>query len=184
MTIALSRLASHRSGRVKMAELLPSRVSRPSPAKCKEVSERENRIRHHYPSYAKGHCPMTLRSKVLDLNAGEPSSAAAGSTLRVKSDPAKSRQRLLTDIGYSAVVPNVTTANAFLKKIAGELDLTESVAVMSEKAKAASAGILTDLETMLAAQAVALKTVFNNWRGETVRIWVSICTTRFTYAWR
>ena len=104
---------------------------------------------------------MTSRSKVLDLNAGEPPSAAAGSTLRVKSDPAKSRQRLLTDIGYSAVVPNVTTANAFLKKIAGELDLTESVAVMSEKAKAASAGILTDLETMLAAQAVALKTVFN-----------------------
>jgi hypothetical protein len=49
----------------------------------------------------------------------------------------------------------------FVKATVGELDLTESVGVMREKASAVHSGNLAGLEETLTAQAVALDAIFN-----------------------
>jgi hypothetical protein len=82
-------------------------------------------------------------------------------TLNLKDQSTKSRERLMAELGLSAVVPNTSTARAFARPTVGELDLTESVAVVREKVSAVQAGNLGGLEETLTAQAVTLDAIFN-----------------------
>jgi hypothetical protein len=81
--------------------------------------------------------------------------------MAIKDREGESRERLRVEMGLSAVIPNTSTARTFVKAIVGELDLTESVTVMSEKVKAVQMGNLAGLEGTLTAQAVALDAIFN-----------------------
>jgi hypothetical protein len=74
----------------------------------------------------------------------------------------KPRKRLLAELGLSSILPNVNTARSFSKGAFGELDLTESATVMSERVSAVQAGDLAGVEATLMAQAVALDTIFND----------------------
>jgi hypothetical protein len=73
----------------------------------------------------------------------------------------KPHERMLAELGLSAILLNTTTARSFAKATFGELDLTESVGVMREKASAVRSGNFAGLEETLAAQAVALDAIFN-----------------------
>jgi hypothetical protein len=57
----------------------------------------------------------------------------------------KSRQRLAAELGLSSVVANVSTIQSFATPTFGEMDLAESVAVLSEKARAVQDGSLAGL---------------------------------------
>ena len=56
---------------------------------------------------------------------------------------------------------NTVTTQAFIKPIAGEIDLEESVLIMREKAKKINDGDLSELEATLMAQVVSLNAIFN-----------------------
>ena len=90
-----------------------------------------------------------------------PATPDTRNTLAIKDREGKSRERLRVEMGLSAIIPNTSTARTFVKAIVGEMDLTESVAVMGEKVKAVQAGNLAGLEGTLTAQAMALDTIFN-----------------------
>jgi hypothetical protein len=90
-----------------------------------------------------------------------PATPDTKNTLAIKDREGKSRERLQAEMGLSAIIPNTSTARTFVKAIVGELDLTESVAVMGEKVKAVQAGNLAGLEGTLTAQAMALDAIFN-----------------------
>jgi hypothetical protein len=82
-------------------------------------------------------------------------------TLNIRDLAAKPRARLLAELGLSPILANTNTTRSFAKYTAGELDITEAVAVMREKAGAVTAGNLAGLEETLTAQAVALDAIFN-----------------------
>jgi hypothetical protein len=90
-----------------------------------------------------------------------PAKDNSKNTLNIRHQSTKSRERLMAELGLSAVVPNTSTARAFSRQTVGELDLTESVAVVREKVSAVQAGNLGGLEETLTAQAVALDAIFN-----------------------
>ena len=73
----------------------------------------------------------------------------------------KPRERVLAEFGLSSIVPSTSTARIFAKGSFGELDLTESVRVMTDHTRAVQAGNLAGLEATLTAQAVALDAIFN-----------------------
>jgi hypothetical protein len=106
---------------------------------------------------------VTIESKKATLVPGGAAPPAQNSknTLVTKGQDTKPRNRLLAELGLSAILPNTTTAQMFVKATVGELDLTESVGVMREKASAVHSGNLAGLEETLTAQAVALDAIFN-----------------------
>ena len=95
--------------------------------------------------------------------ANDKAQAAANSknTLLTREHEGKSKDRVVAELGLSSILPNANTARTYLKAGFGEIDLTESVAVVREKVNAVQAGNLTDLEATLTAQAVALDAIFN-----------------------
>jgi hypothetical protein len=105
---------------------------------------------------------VTIQSKkAAPVAGGAPSAENSKSTLVTKGHDDKPRERLLAELGLSAILPSTTTARMFAKATFGELDLTEAVAVVREKASAVQAGNLAGLEETLTAQAVALDAIFN-----------------------
>ena len=86
---------------------------------------------------------------------------AAPNSLRVEATPGKSRERLLAEVGQSPLVRNAETARRFAKGAFGELDLEESVHELRSKTAQVHSGDLTGLEAILAAQATALDSIFN-----------------------
>jgi hypothetical protein len=95
------------------------------------------------------------------VTGGAPSAQNSKNTLVTEGQQGKRRERLLAESGLSTILPNTNTARIFAKHTFGELDLTESVAVVREKASAVQAGNLAGLEEILTAQAIALDAIFN-----------------------
>ena len=81
-------------------------------------------------------------------------------TLKVTADKSKSNQRLMAEIQLSPNLVNALVTQSFLKKITGEMDLTEAVAIMKEKSKKIADGDLSELESTLTAQVISLNTIF------------------------
>jgi hypothetical protein len=81
--------------------------------------------------------------------------------LRVTNQEGKSRARILAELVVTPTVLNASTVTCFAKGMAGEIDITEAIVVMTEKVVKVKAGDLTDVETTLVAQAMALDAVFN-----------------------
>ncbi|SDZ08838.1 hypothetical protein [Nitrosomonas sp. Nm33] len=82
-------------------------------------------------------------------------------TLKVNLKEGENQERKLAEVKLSPTIMNTVTAHAFIKPLAGEIDLEEAVAVMNEKAKKINDGDLSDLEATLTAQAVSLNSIFN-----------------------
>lgn len=88
------------------------------------------------------------------------SDAAKSNTLRLTEIEGKSRNRVMAEIGLSAVASNAVTTCKFAKGSFGELDLTTSIEVLREKVDKVNEGDLSDVEATLTAQAVALDAIF------------------------
>lgn len=69
--------------------------------------------------------------------------------------------RLRAELGVSGIVTNVNTVRSFGRATFGDMDLTETVAVLREKVAAVQANDLSGPEATLTSQAVALDTIFN-----------------------
>jgi hypothetical protein len=81
--------------------------------------------------------------------------------LNAKLKEGQSQDRFMAEIGLSAVTANTTTAMEFSKGTFGELDLTESLAVMREKTERVQRGDMSEVEATLTAQAATLDAMFN-----------------------
>lgn len=81
--------------------------------------------------------------------------------LRITGEKDKSRERQFAELGLSATALNAITARTFAQWVMGEIDLTESVTVMREKAGKVNSGDTSELEATLTAQAVSLDTIFS-----------------------
>lgn len=90
-----------------------------------------------------------------------PAAIAGANTLTLRRQSGKSEARTMAELGLSAVASNVITARTFANGNFGLLDLTETLAVMAEKAARVQAGDLSEVETTLTAQAIALDSIFN-----------------------
>jgi hypothetical protein len=82
-------------------------------------------------------------------------------TLKIPEEKAKSRERKFAEIGLSPTTLNAITARTFSKGSMGEIDITEAVSVMREKAGKVKAGDTGELEATLTAQAVSLDAIFH-----------------------
>ncbi len=81
-------------------------------------------------------------------------------TLTVTHPDGKSSERVMAELALNPVTSNTATARIFVAGTIGTIDLTESIAVMGEKAARVKAGDLTEAEVTLMAQAVALDAIF------------------------
>jgi hypothetical protein len=81
--------------------------------------------------------------------------------LSVKLREGESKERKIAEIGLSAMSGNATTAMTYAKSLIGELSLPESIDVFQEKAARVQRGDLSEVESMLTAQAAVLDVVFN-----------------------
>nr|WP_315482162.1 hypothetical protein [uncultured Undibacterium sp.] len=91
----------------------------------------------------------------------EPRTKKDPNALAIKTDDAKSRERLMAEVSLSSEAINAKTAKSFSKGAFGEIDLTETVGVMRELTKQVNNGSLTELENTLTAQATTLNVIFN-----------------------
>src|SRR3569832_1858442 len=87
--------------------------------------------------------------------------ASGAIVLQVTQVKDKTRERLLAAVGFSPCGANANTARTFVLDFAGELFITEAIAVMQAKAACVQCGVLSEVEATLAAQAVALDAIFN-----------------------
>lgn len=98
--------------------------------------------------------------KTQPLKATVPCDTKAN-TLNMVEQPGKSRERSMAELAVSSIMANANTSRKFANGTFGVIDLTESIAVMYEKAEKLKAGDLTEVEVTLMAQAVTLDTIFN-----------------------
>jgi hypothetical protein len=77
-----------------------------------------------------------------------------------KGAPAKTRDRLLTDIVSQGMASNASTAMRFVRADFGDLALTDMLASLREQCDAIDDGDLSGAERMLHGQAVALNAIF------------------------
>lgn len=103
---------------------------------------------------------MTSKKTATKKAAKSASAKTANDTLKIKQEGDKSKERLLTELGILPIAGNMATANTFAKGTVGELNLTESFAVMKEEVKKVQAGNLSNVEATLTAQAVTLDKIF------------------------
>ena len=87
--------------------------------------------------------------------------ASGENVLQVTQEKDKTRERLLAEVGFSPCGANANTARTYALDFAGELHITEAIAVMQAKAARVQRGDLSEVEATLAAQAVALDAIFN-----------------------
>lgn len=82
-------------------------------------------------------------------------------TCEISPTGGESRASALARFALSATAANAMTAVRFATGNFGKLDLTESILAVRQKAEAVKANDLSDIETTLTAQAVALDAMFN-----------------------
>lgn len=87
--------------------------------------------------------------------------ASGANVLQVTDEKGKSRERLLAEVGFSACGASANTARTYATDFAGELHITEAIAVLQAKATKVQGGDFSDVEATLTAQAVALDAIFN-----------------------
>jgi hypothetical protein len=87
--------------------------------------------------------------------------ASGANVLQVTEEKGKSRERLLAEVGFTPCGASANTARTYALDFAGQLHITDAIAVMQEKAARVQRGDLSDVEATLTAQAVALDTIFN-----------------------
>lgn len=87
--------------------------------------------------------------------------ASDANVLEVTLEKGKRRELQLTEIGLSPCGANANTARLYAKPFAGELNITDAIAVMANKASKVQRGDLSEVEATLTAQAVALDAIFN-----------------------
>lgn len=103
---------------------------------------------------------MTTK-KAKAISKADPAAKGCPNNLKIAKEKGKSQERQLAELGLSAPALNAITARTFTKGVAGEIDLTEAVLVMREKAGKVNIGDTSELEATLTAQAVSLDTIFN-----------------------
>jgi hypothetical protein len=103
----------------------------------------------------------TAHAKKTGQAIGKGTPAPGMTNTLVISDEGKPRSQLLAELGLLSAVPNANTARAFAKASMGDLDLTESVGVVRRAANSVQKGDLSGLEATLAAQVIALDSIFN-----------------------
>lgn len=81
-------------------------------------------------------------------------------TLWVPVKDGEAPERQLADAALSPVLGNANTARVYMQGTLGDIDLTESVRAMRDRAKKVQAGDLSEVDTTLTAQAVALDAIF------------------------
>lgn len=81
--------------------------------------------------------------------------------LTIVKEKDKSQERQFAELGLSPTALNTMTARTFSQWGMGEIDITEAVSVMREKADKVKAGDIGELESTLAAQVVSLDAIFN-----------------------
>lgn len=86
---------------------------------------------------------------------------SASNSLTIHEQGGKSRERLIAELSLSPFAANSSTTKAFSKGLFGELEITESIAVMREKTAKVRGGDMSELEDTLTAQATALNAIFN-----------------------
>lgn len=87
--------------------------------------------------------------------------AAGANVLQITDNKRKSRERLLAEVGFSSCGANADTARTCAMAFAGELHISDAIAVLQSKAAQVQRGDLSDVEATLTAQAVALDSIFN-----------------------
>lgn len=101
-------------------------------------------------------------------NTGRASSAAPAAapkapksrTLRIPAPAGMTMDKALTNMAAAGVAANAGTIVRFSQPEHGELSLTDMVESLREQGEAVNGGDLTAMEKMLAAQAVALNSIF------------------------
>ena len=93
----------------------------------------------------------------------KPAQAKADDTniLKITAEKDKSDKRLFAEVSLSSITLNAVTARKFSQYSMGEIDITESIKVVKDKAFKVNAGDTNALEATLTAQATALDTIFN-----------------------
>lgn len=92
---------------------------------------------------------------------GKKKAASGANVLQITDQKGTSRERLLAEVGFSSCGANASTARAYAKDFAGELHITDAIAVMKAKAAKVQDGDMAEVEATLTAQAVALNAIFN-----------------------
>ncbi|GGP24834.1 hypothetical protein [Silvimonas amylolytica] len=87
-------------------------------------------------------------------------------TLQVPLSPGQTDEQALAAQALSAILPSAITARFFAAPSFGALDINSSVQTLRDACHRAMSGNLSDMETMLAAQAYALNNIF----GELARM--------------
>lgn len=87
--------------------------------------------------------------------------AATPNTLRITQEQGKSKERQFAEISLSPTALNTLTASAFSQGGMGQIDITEAVSVMRDKADKVKIGDTSELEATLTVQVVSLNAIFN-----------------------
>ena len=90
-----------------------------------------------------------------------PAKTGVTNTLKIAAEKDKSESRQFAEVSLSSITLNAVTARKFSQYSMGEIDITESIKVVKDKAFKVNAGDTTALEATLTAQATALDTIFN-----------------------
>ena len=81
--------------------------------------------------------------------------------LKITTEKGKSELRQLTESQLCPVIANTVTLQSMAITSSNNLDLTEAVEIMKEKSEKIVAGDMSELESTLTAQIIALNAIFN-----------------------
>ncbi|MDI1339354.1 hypothetical protein [Polaromonas sp.] len=92
---------------------------------------------------------------------GLPAATRPSNRMEIPCDEKKTRSQLLAEVSLSHIALGTAAAQPWAQKTMGEIDFTEALAVVRQRASAAASGDLDAAKGMLMAQAVTLDTIFN-----------------------
>jgi hypothetical protein len=81
--------------------------------------------------------------------------------LELRHQAGKSEKRIMAECGLSPIMANAATSRLYSKGTFGESDLTETVAILRERAENVQRGDMSEAEATLTAQAATLDAIFN-----------------------
>ena len=103
---------------------------------------------------------MTTRRKAAQRAVPTPSNAP-DKVVIAKADASKSDAQSIADFALGPSAPSAVSARCFATNFA-EVGLTEAIATVCEMSSKVKSGDLSELELMLASQAIALNAIFNS----------------------
>ena len=102
------------------------------------------------------------------------------SRLDLVAKPGQTPEATIAELSVRGIVVNAYTAEGYLKKLMGELDLNECVGALTAATEKVQRGDLTDLEAMLGAQAITLNAIFTQLARKTSQMTLVDQIDRFT----